>query len=318
MTRQMIAVTQRRFGDPGVLTAVSTERPEPGLGEILVRVHAAGVNPVDWRTRADGGLGTLGRPPFVLGWDVAGTVEATGPGVTLFEPGDRVMGMPRFPHEAGAYAEFVTGPARHFVHAPERLSSAEAAALPLAGLTAWQALTDTAVPRVGQHVLIHGAAGGVGHLAVQIAAARGAKVTATARTAHHEQLRAMGADEVIDYADTELAAAVAQVDTVIDTVGGACTTRSLDILRPGGTLVTLPGPPCEAVSRRARQTGKRLLFMLVEPDRTGLLALTDLVDRGQLTPAVAAAFPLAAAAQAHLLAEAGGQFGKTVLEIPQP
>ncbi|MFC5198233.1 alcohol dehydrogenase catalytic domain-containing protein [Streptomyces kaempferi] len=132
---------------------MSTDRPEPGLGEILVRVRAARVNPVDRRTRSDGGLGTLGRPPFVLGWDVAGTVEATGLGVTLFKPGDRVMGMPRFPHEAGAYAEFVTGPARHFVHAPERLSYIEAAALPLAGLTAWQALTDTDMSLEGQHVL---------------------------------------------------------------------------------------------------------------------------------------------------------------------
>ncbi|MCX4617734.1 NADP-dependent oxidoreductase [Streptomyces mirabilis] len=297
---------------------MSTDRPEPGLGEILVRVRAAGVNPVDWRTRLDGGLGTLGSPPFVLGWDVAGTVEATGRGVTLFEPGDRVMGMPRFPNEAGAYAEFATGPARHFVHVPERLSFIEAAALPLAGLTAWQALTDTAMPLEGRHVLIHGAAGGVGHLAVQIAAARGAKVTATARTAHHERLRALGADEVINCTDTELAAAVAPVDTVIDTIGGACTIQSLQVLGPGGTLVTLPGPPCDAVLQRAGEAGKRLLFMLVEPDRTGLLALSDLVDRGQLMPAVAAMFPLAGAAQAHLLAEAGGQFGKTVLEHPQP
>ncbi|WP_405901847.1 NADP-dependent oxidoreductase [Streptomyces sp. NBC_00656] len=293
---------------------MSTDRPEPGLGEILVRVEAAGVNPVDWRTRADGGLGTLGHPPFVLGWDVAGTVEATGPGVTLFKPSDRVMGMPRFPYEAGTYAEFVTGPARQFVHAPDRLGHTEAAALPLAGLTAWQALTEAAAHGEGKHVLVHGAAGGVGHLAVQIAAAQGARVTAMARTAHHERLRALGAEEAVDYTGTELALTGAQVDTVIDTIGGSCTEQSLEALRPGGTLVTLPGPPDQATLQRAEAAGKHLLFMLVEPDRTGLLALAELVDRHQLTPAVAATFPLADAGQAHRLAEAGGQFGKVVLE----
>ncbi|MFJ8982406.1 NADP-dependent oxidoreductase [Streptomyces sp. NPDC102282] len=311
----MIAITQRRFGGASVLTAVSTEEPVPGLGEILVRVRAAGVNPVDWRTRADGGLGTLGSPPFVLRWDVAGTVEATGAGVTLFRPGNRVMEMPRFPQEASAYADFVTGPARQFVNAPDRLSYTEAAALPLAGLTAWQqALVDTGTPNEGQHVLIHGAACGVRHFAVQIAVARGAKMRAVARTAHHERLHALGADEVIDHTGTELADAVAQVDMVLDTVGGSRTTESLEIMRPGGTLVTLPGPPAEALAHRAEAAGKHLMFMLVEPDRTGLLALTDLVRRGQLVPAVAATFPLAEAAQAHMLAEAGGQFGKTVLE----
>ena len=153
-------------------------RPEPGPTEVLVRTGAAGVNPVDWKTRAGGGM--LGSPPFTVGWDVAGVVEEVGLGVTRFAVGDRVFGMPRFPREAAAYAEYVTSPSRQLARTPASLSDVEAAALPLAALTAWQALVDTAGVQQGQRVLIHASAGGVGHLAVQIAKARGAHVIATA------------------------------------------------------------------------------------------------------------------------------------------
>ncbi|MEV5144741.1 NADP-dependent oxidoreductase [Streptomyces sp. NPDC052727] len=311
----MLAISQREFGGPGVLAVVSADRPAPGFNEILVRVHAAGVNPVDWRTRADGGLGTLGSPPFVLGWDVSGTVESVGVGVTLFRPGDTVIGMPGFPHPAGAYAEFVAGPARHFVQAPDRLGHRESAALPLAGLTAWQALTDTANLRSGQHVLVHGAAGGVGHLAVQIAKALGAKVTGTARQSQHGGLVALGADDVIDYVSEDFTDSVRDVDVVIDTVGGDCALRSLSVLRPGGILVTLPGPPEDALVRHAAEQDKRAVFMLVEPDRQGLLALTELVGEGRLAPVVDTVLPLAEAAKAHELAETAPKFGKIVLDV---
>lgn len=310
----MLAVSQYEFGDPGVLTAVSVDRPQPGFNEILVRVDAAGVNPVDWRTRADGGLGTLGEPPFVLGWDVSGTVESVGVGVTLFRPGDRVLGMPRFPYGGGAYAEYAMGPARHFAHTPRRLRPVEAAALPLAGLTAWQALVETADVRAGQHVLVHGAAGGVGHLAVQIAKAHGAKVTATARESRHGALTELGADQVIDHVRHDFTGLVSEVDAVLDTVGGDCAERSLSVLRPGGVLVTLPGPPDEALTRRAAELGARLEFMLVEPDRQGLLALTELVRSERLRPVVDTVLPLARAAKAHELAENSSVFGKIVLD----
>jgi NADPH:quinone reductase-like Zn-dependent oxidoreductase len=163
----MRAVSQDELGGPEVLKLVSLPTPEPGVSEILIRVHAAGVNPIDGANRQTGAL--IGRPPFVLGWDISGTVEAVGPGVTLYKPGDEVFGMLPFPQGHGAYAEYVVGPTRAFVPKPDRLDHVQAAAIPMVGLTAWQALVDTARIDKGSRVLINGAAGGIGHLAVQIA-----------------------------------------------------------------------------------------------------------------------------------------------------
>lgn len=170
MPPNMRAIRQYSYGGPEVLRLESVPRPEPSPTEVLVRVHAAGVNPVDWKTRA----GTyadavLGEPPFTVGWDVSGVVERLGSGVTRFAIGDEVYGLARFPRQAGAYAEYVTAPSRHFARKPSGLSHTEAAGLPLAGLTVWQALVETAQVRPGQRVLVHAAAGGVGHLAVQLA-----------------------------------------------------------------------------------------------------------------------------------------------------
>src|SRR5687768_4430002 len=213
----MRAMSQDVLGDPDVLHEVVLPRPEPGVSQILVAVHASGLNPTDWKHRARRAF--LPEPPFVLGWDVSGVVEAVGFGVTLFQPGDEVLGMLPYPGGAGAHAEYVTGPARAFTHKPSALSHVEAGALPLAGLTAWQALVDTAGVRAGQRVLIHAAAGGVGHLAVQIAKARGAHVIGTASAVNHDFLRGLGADEVIDYGTTDVAEAVRDVDVVLDPLG---------------------------------------------------------------------------------------------------
>src|SRR3954470_13152255 len=171
----MRAVTQHTFGGPEVLRVAEVPKPVPLPTEVLVRVHAAGVNPVDWKTRAGQGMaGVLGEPPFILGWDVAGVVEEVGFGVTTLSPGDEVYGMPWFPRAAGAYAEYVTAPSRHFTRKPATITMAQAAAVPLAALTAWQAVVDTAKIADGQRVLITAAAGGVGHFAVQFARLRGA------------------------------------------------------------------------------------------------------------------------------------------------
>jgi NADPH:quinone reductase-like Zn-dependent oxidoreductase len=174
----MNAAVIDRAGGPEELHIASVPRPEPGLTEIQVRVHAAGVNPVDRKVRADGGP----EYPLILGWDVAGVVSAAGEGVTIYRPGDEVYGMPLFPRFPGGYAEYVVAPARHFAPKPAALSFTEAAAVPLAALTAWQGLVDTAGLRRGQRVLIHAAGGGVGHLAVQIAKHLGAYVIGTAST----------------------------------------------------------------------------------------------------------------------------------------
>ncbi|MEU6757316.1 NADP-dependent oxidoreductase [Streptomyces sp. NPDC046685] len=306
----MRAVVVSQWGGPEVLTETELERPEPAMGEILVRVHAAGVNPVDWKTRASGALIPWGPVPAV-GWDVSGTVEAVGPGVTLHRVGDEVYGMPRFPQQAGAYAEYVTAPARHFARKPASLDHVQAAALPLAALTAWQALVDTAGVSAGQRVLVHAAAGGVGHLAVQIAKALGAYVIGTASAGKHGVLRELGADEVIDYRTTDFEDAVTDVDVVIDTMGGDHGQRSLKVLKPGGHLVTLPGPdglPADA-------QGVRASWLIVEPDLKGLEEIAALVEQGLLRPLIDTVLPLAQAAKAHEIGELGRTTGKIVLTV---
>ncbi|GHE70542.1 NADPH:quinone reductase [Streptomyces longispororuber] len=310
----MRAVSPRAWGAPDVLVPVEVDRPEPGITEILVRVHAAGVNPVDWKTRAAGEFGTWGEVP-ILGYDVSGTVEAVGPGVTLFRPGDEVFGMPRFPEQAGGYAEYVTAPARRFAAKPPAIGHVEAAALPLAALTAWQGLIETAGLRAGQRVLVHAAAGGVGHLAVQIAKAHGAYVIGTARADKHDFLRGLGADELIDYTATDFAEAVRDVDVVLDGVGGAYGTRSLPVLRPGGHLVTLPDPGGLPDPARAEALGVHTGWTIVEPDRHGMLEIARLVQEGRLRAEVAATFPLERAAEAHALGERGRTQGKIVLTV---
>src|SRR5437899_742553 len=206
----MRAVLVTRFGAPDVLEVGELERPSPISTEVLVRVIAAGVNPVDCKTRrGDGVARWVGPPPFIVGWDVCGVGESMGYGVTRFAVGDVVFGMPRFPRAAGAYAEYVTAPSRQFARVPKAIPPIEAAALPLALLTAWQCLIDAGQIRDGQKVLIHGAGGGVGHLAVQIAKARGARVMATTGRADREALNAREGGVVDHYehrADLELAA----------------------------------------------------------------------------------------------------------------
>nr|WP_091653256.1 NADP-dependent oxidoreductase [Micromonospora pallida] len=308
----MRAVSQDSLGGPEVLKVVEVDRPEPGASEVLVRVHAAGVNPTDWWHRATGGLGDT---PVRLGWDVSGVVEAVGLGVTMFEPGDEVFGMPRLPQPAGAYAEYVTSPARHLARKPAGLSHVEAAALPVAALTAYQSLVDTARVRPGQRVLVHAAAGGVGHLAVQIAKAHGAYVIGTARAAKHAFVRGLGADEVVDYTQVDFASAVRDVDIVIDTIGGDYGPRSLQTLRPGGIVVSLASPAEAYLAAEARERGLRAGFTIVEPDHAGMKAIAALVEAGQLRPEIDVVLPLEQVAKAHEIGETGRTTGKIVLTV---
>ncbi|MFI6499284.1 NADP-dependent oxidoreductase [Nonomuraea typhae] len=308
----MRAIGQDVLGGPEVLKVVEAARPEPGPTEVLVRVRAAGLNPTDWKHRGNGGL--LGRPPFVLGWDVSGVVEAVGLGTTLYRPGDEVFGMLRYPQGHGAHAEYVTAPARTFALKPEGVDHVQAGALPLAALTAWQALVDTAGVRGGQRVLVHAAAGGVGHLAVQIAKARGAHVIGTASAAKHDLLRGLGADELVDYRSVDFAEVVRDVDVVLDTMGGDYGPRSLETLRTGGTIVSLVlsrlDPGLDAL---AAERGIRSAAMLVEPDHAAMKAIAALAAAGRLRALVAAVLPLEEAAKAHELGETGRTTGKIVL-----
>lgn len=309
----MRAISQDVLGGPEVLKEVELERPTPRPNEVLVRVRAAGVNPTDWKHRANGGF--LGEPPFVLGWDVSGVVEAVGIGVARFRPGDEVFGMLSYPFGHGSHAEYVTAPARAFAPKPASIDHTQAGALPLVSLTAWQALVEYADVRPGQRVLVHAAAGGVGHVAVQIAKARGAYVIGTASAGKHEFLRGLGADELIDYRETDFAEAVKDVDVVLDTLGGETSVRSLKVLRPGGVVVSILPVGSAEFHEEAERLGVRAVRMLVDADRADLRAITDLVEKGQLRVEIAGTFPLADAAEAHALGDTGRTTGKLVLTV---
>lgn len=308
----MHAIRQDVLGGPEVLKEVEVDRPAPGFSQILVRVHAAGLNPTDWKHRAHTIF--LGPPPFTLGWDTSGVVEATGFGVTLFKPGDEVFGMLPYPYGHGSHAEYVVAPTRAFAFKPATVDHVQAGALPLAALTAWQALNDTAHLEAGQRVLIHAAAGGVGHLAVQIAKARGAYVIGTASAPNHDFVRGLGADEMIDYHSTDFAEAVSDVNVVLDTVGGDYPARSLTTLQEGGVLVSLL-PFAPEVAAEAARGNVRAQVMLVEADHGGMTAIADLVSEGKLRPVIAATFPMADAAKAHERGDTGHVAGKLVLTM---
>jgi NADPH:quinone reductase-like Zn-dependent oxidoreductase len=311
----MRAIVQHSFGGPEVLELGEAPRPEPLPTEVRVRVETAGVNPVDWKTRAGKGAAAQWGLPLTVGWDVAGVVDAIGPGVTRFAVGDPVFGMPWFPRVAGAYAEFVTAPSRQFARRPAALGVVEAGGLSLAGLTAWQCLVDIADVQPGQRVLVHAAAGGVGHLAVQIAKARGAHVIATASAAKHGLLAELGVDEAVDYRSQKFEEVVEPVDVVYDLIGGNVAVASLDVLRPDGIMITLPSAAAAPAVEAAGDRGLTAVGMLVEPDGDGLEELAGLVEAGALRVLVDATFPLARAADAHRLGEQGRTTGKIVLEV---
>jgi NADPH:quinone reductase-like Zn-dependent oxidoreductase len=311
----MRAIVQHSFGGPEVLELGETPRPEPLPTEVRVRVEAAGVNPVDWKTRAGKGAAAQWGLPLTVGWDVAGVVDAVGPGVTRFAVGDPVFGMPWFPRLAGAYAEFVTAPSRQFARRPDALGVVEAGGLSLAGLTAWQCLVDIADVQPGQRVLVHAAAGGVGHLAVQIAKARGAHVIATASAAKHGLLAELGVDEAVDYRSQKFEEVVERVDVVYDLIGADVAVASLDVLQPDGIMITLPSAAAAPAVEAAGDRGLTAVGMLVEPDGDGLEDLAGLVEAGALRVLVDATFPLARAADAHRLGEQGRTTGKIVLEV---
>lgn len=309
----MRAVSQDELGGPEVLRIIDLPRPEARTNEILVRVRAASVNPTDWKHRRNGGF--LGQPPFVLGWDLCGVVEAVGVGVARFQVGDEVMGMLSYPFGHGAHAEYVTAPARWFVKKPAGLDPVQAAALPLVSLTAWQALIENGGLQSGQRVLIHAAAGGVGHIAVQIAKAHGAHVIGTASQAKHDFLRSIGVDEPIDYRTTDFTQAVGDVDIVLDTIGRDYSTRSLQVLRPGGIVVSILPIGSSAFYEQAEQAGVRAVRMLVDSSHAHLDAIAGLAEQGRVAATIAGTFRLDEAAEAHRIGEQNSTTGKLVLVV---
>lgn len=302
----MQAVQIETFGGPEVLRVAEVARPVPGPGELLVRVHAASVNPVDTSARAGRVQDiTNAKVPYIPGFDVSGVVAAVGPDVQSFRKGDAVFAMLDL-RRGGGYAEYAIVKQHEAAKKPKRFSHAEAAAIPLTGLTAWQALFDTAGLAKGQTVLIHAGAGGVGTMAIQLAKWKGATVIATASAANHDYLRKLGADLVIDYRTQKFEELVKDVDVVLDPIGGDTQRRSIGVLREGGTLVSIVG--LGGAARAA--TNIRAKSILVKPDGAQLARVAELV-----TPTVSHSFDLAAAKDAHIQSESGRTRGKIVLKL---
>ena len=309
----MKSLMQYRVGGPEVLELVDVPKPARNFTEVLVRVHAVSINPVDLMVRS-GDFPLLGEVPFVPGWDVSGVIEEVDTGSTRFNVGDEVFGMPLFPRAVG-YAEYVAAPSRHFWKKPARLTHVQAAALPLVGLTALQALTEIAQVKPGHRVLIHGGGGGLGHVAIQIAKALGAYVITTASAGKHDFVRSLGADEVIDYQSVDFTAVLSDVDVALDTVGNGYAERSLSVLKPGGIVVTALGLIHGHLPALAAAAGRRFSSVAVEPDNAGMQQLAAWVESGQLTPHVSHEFPLSEGAKAHALVGQGSTQGKVVLRI---
>ncbi|MFD9568328.1 NADP-dependent oxidoreductase [Streptomyces sp. NPDC059982] len=304
-------ITQQALGGPGVLELAEVPLPAPGPGEVLVRVRATGMNPADWKVRI-GKVDFFGPPPFVLGHEFSGTVEAVGDGATRFEPGEEVYGWTVPPH--GSHADHVVVAEDRIAPKPRTLDHVGAAALPISGFTAYQALVTISDVQPGQRVLIHGAAGGVGHLAVQIAKARGAYVIGTARAAKHDYLRGLGADELIDYTVRDFSE-LRGIDMVLDTISNDYGPRSLPTLEPGGILVDVVGVGVDRteVTARAAELGVRFVEFYLEPTPAVLTAFAELVDTHGVRPTISETLPLTEAAKAHELSETGRVQGKIVL-----
>ena len=308
----MKAVAMHAYGGPEVLKYEDAARPDPATGEVLVRVHAAAVNPVDWKVRAGHLRGFLNYSlPLIPGWDLSGVVEATGAGVTDWKQGDAVYARPDL-RRNGAYAEYIAVRASELGHKPRSIDHVQASAIPLACLTAWQALFDAGGLKAGQRVLIHAAAGGVGTFAVQLAKWKGAHVVGTASERNHAFLRELGADEVIDYTKTNFEEVVRDVDVVLDTLAGQTRDRSWNVLKKDGILVSILGQPSPD---GAAQRGVRAAGVFVEPNQAQLGEIAKLVDSGKLRPIIETVLPLAQAARAHEMNQTLHTRGKIVLQV---
>jgi NADPH:quinone reductase-like Zn-dependent oxidoreductase len=298
----MQAVVMHETGDADVLRLEEAERPEPSEGEVLIRVRAVSVNPMDWKYRR----GFVARElPAVLGSDVSGTVEASR--AEGFSEGDEVFGLAR-----GGYAEFATAAAGRLAKKPSGVSHEQAAAIPVAGLTAWQALFDRGHLESGQTALVAGAAGGVGHFAVQFIKYAAARAIGTGSSRNRDFVLGLGADEYVDYEQQDVAAAASGVDLAFDTVGGETTESLVPTVREGGTLVTISGAPPEEA---ARARGVRAEHLSMSPTSEQLAQIVELVGAGDVRPEVAEVMTLSEIQHAHDLSESGHTRGKIVLTV---
>ena len=309
----MKAVRFHSYGGPDVLVYEDAPKPEPAAGEVLVKVHATSVNPIDWKVRAGHMKSFRDYPlPFILGWDVSGVVESVGSGVTGFKPGDEVYGRPDLARN-GAYAEYVVVKESEIARKPKNLDHIHSAAIPLVGLTAWQALFDAAGLTAGQKVLIQAAAGGVGHMAVQFAKIKELYVAGTASGRNQEYLKQLGCDLPINYETTRFEDVVHDYDAVVESMGGEVRNRSWKVLKEGGILVALIGPPPSEEDAKAH--GVRAAIIWGQAKSNQLTEIARLADSGKVKPEIAAVFPLRDAAKAHQMSETEHVRGKIVLQV---
>jgi len=309
----MKAVRFHAYGTPEVLVYEDVAKPEPAAGEVLVKVHATSVNPIDWKIRAGHLRGFRDYPlPFILGWDVSGVIESVGAGVTQWKAGDQVYGRPDI-GRSGAYAEYIAVREAELARKPKSLDHVHSAAIPLAGLTAWQALFDAGGLTPGQKVLIHAAAGGVGHLAIQFAKLKDLYGAGTASGRNQEYLKQLGCDLPINYETTRFEDVVRDFDAVIESMGGEVRKRSWKVLKKGGILVALIGPPPSEEDAKAHGVRAAIIWAQTKTDQ--LAEFARLADSGQLRPEIAAVFPLRDAAQAHQMSQTEHVRGKIVLQV---
>jgi NADPH:quinone reductase-like Zn-dependent oxidoreductase len=300
-----------RFGDASVLQADEVESSLPDAAQILVAVRAAGINPVDFKIRSGKYPAVKeDRLPYTLGREVSGIVEICGAQATTYKSGDEVFGMVGV--VGGGYAEKVVVDQRAITRKPREIDHSHAAAIPLAGQTAWQGLFRHGQLRAGQSILIHGGAGGVGHFAVQFAKAKGARVLTTVSTSNVAFAKSLGADVVIDYQTQRFEDHAAGVDMVFDLIDGETRERSWRLVKPGGTLISTLSEPSQ---EKARQLGVRALRYTVEADGAELAEIGELVATGKVTPHVAKTYPLEEAAEALAALEQGHSVGKIVLVV---
>ncbi len=313
----MKAIILKEAGAPENLVITDLPVPEPKKDEVLVKVKAISVNPVDVKTRK--GLALYNElkkdEPVILGWDIAGEVVQAGEDVTSLEEGDEVFGMINFPGHGKAYAEYVTAPANHLAEKPDLISTQEAAAGTLAALTAWQVLLDEAKLQAGEKILIHAAAGGVGHFAVQIAKYLGAYVIGTASEANYDFVKELGADDFVDYTKEKFEDIVKDVDVVFDTVGGDNPLRSLPVLKEGGRLVAIAGGITDEVIKLAETRKIKAWKHMVHSNGDDMEQIAELMEAGTIKPYIFKEYAFEEMAEAHRQIETGKTRGKIVVVL---
>lgn len=312
----MKAIRIHDFGGPEQLRLEEIDCPAPGPGEVLIHNRAAGVNPIDWKTCSGGGASSfIDALPFCPGWEFAGSVEALGEGVEQFRSGDEVLGFIQFPQPAGCYAEYLIAPADQVCLRPAALDPVSAAGLGLAGLTAWQALFEAGELKSGQTVLVLAAAGGVGHLAAQLAKWKGAHLIGTASGTNKAFLQSLGCDDVIDYTRQQVENLIHDADLIIDGVGGEAAIKALECLNPHGRMVTLPSVTAAEVIAAGEAKGLKVSGIRARPDAAQLHELAMLASSGKVMLNISDSLPLDQATEAHRLSAQGHIRGKLVLSV---